>query len=495
MSATRPDDRLPGWALQLVVLPLLFLAGAKLSLVFSVTSESLVMMWIPNSLVLAALLHFGWRRFPSFALAILVAELAADWPTYTVVESLCFGLINLLEVSAAACLLRRWRFDAHFRTPLDIGKFVLAGPMLGALLSAGAGAAVYRQFRGIETETFEFMRIWWFSDGLGLMILTPLVLSIWPPEGGLRFERPRFTWMDAAALAISLALLLPFLLSYQRVFHGVTIRSFFLILPLLYVAARFSVRVTAANVAVMAMLLLYVVRNGQEPFGAVPILETVTSAQELIFAMSAMSLGIATLLAQHRANARELEARVAERTAELTRANEELQRMAVTDPLTGVSNRRALIARLQAEIARAQRYGHPLGLIMADIDHFKQVNDRYGHDTGDIVLRHMAQTCSELLRVSDVIARYGGEEFVILVPETGEADALELAERLRAALAASPVQVGEDAIRITASFGVAMLGAGDRDGDSLFHRADQAMYAAKQAGRNRVMLALPAAAA
>jgi diguanylate cyclase (GGDEF)-like protein len=133
----------------------------------------------------------------------------------------------------------------------------------------------------------------------------------------------------------------------------------------------------------------------------------------------------------------------------------EAQRLAVTDHLTGVHNRRQLFSLGEHEIRRAQRSGRSLSAVMLDIDHFKTVNDRYGHETGDDVLRQVAQLCLRHVRSADIVARYGGEEFALLLPETDQPTAVRIAERLGRAVAATAFQAGSDSVRITISMGVA----------------------------------------
>ncbi|WP_018868252.1 MULTISPECIES: GGDEF domain-containing protein [unclassified Thioalkalivibrio] len=165
------------------------------------------------------------------------------------------------------------------------------------------------------------------------------------------------------------------------------------------------------------------------------------------------------------------------------RMEDEIRRVAHTDWLTGVANRLSLGNTLEAEIERCQRYGRPLSLIMFDLDHFKAVNDRYGHEAGDEVLKSLAQTVTAELREADTLGRWGGEEFMIVVPETRLVGANALAEKLRQAVAAMNVP---GVPSVTASFGVAELASGD-SARLLARRADEAMYQAKQAGRDRVV--------
>ncbi len=173
----------------------------------------------------------------------------------------------------------------------------------------------------------------------------------------------------------------------------------------------------------------------------------------------------------------------------LQRERQDLAAQAVTDPLTGVYNRRMLDARLQEEVIRARRYGHCLTCLMLDLDFFKAVNDDHGHPTGDAVLRRFVQATHACLRGSDVLARYGGEEFVILVTETDLAGATVTAEKVRRRIEETEFQAVNGApLRVTASIGVAELEPDDTP-ESLLARADQAMYRAKHDGRNRVVSA------
>lgn len=471
-----------GW--KLVVLALFFYAGAKLSLAFAVMPDVLVMLWIPNAIVLASLLRDRKHDFVWIP-AVLLGELAADFLTFSWPEALAFGTINVVEIGVAYVLLQRLRFDPSFAAPADIGKFLAAGPLFAAFASACAAAAVY-VLRGATTPYAELVRVWWFSDGLGLLMVTPLVLGFWPASHSR--ERIALRWYDAVAFAAALAIVLAFALSRQREFHGLTLRAFLLIPPVLYAAARFSLRGTAAAAAVISGVVLFLVKNGQQPFGVLPLRETVVSAQELILVLSTMSLSLGALLSQHRRIARELEARVEERTAALRVANERLQTLAATDALTGALNRRALFDLLQREVGRERRYHRPFAVIVFDVDHFKDVNDRWGHAAGDEVLQQVVAVALGVLRGSDVLARYGGEEFVIVAPETDRAGGVHLAERVRTALRSAGIAAGSDTIHITASFGVAFCDSADETPEQIVGRADTALYAAKAAGRDCVRI-------
>jgi two-component system cell cycle response regulator len=163
--------------------------------------------------------------------------------------------------------------------------------------------------------------------------------------------------------------------------------------------------------------------------------------------------------------------------------------MAITDQLTGLHNRRYMSRHLDNLLANARRGGRPLAFVIMDIDHFKQVNDTYGHDIGDEVLKEFAGRIAANVRGIDLACRYGGEEFVVVMPDTDVAFACSIAERLRQTVEANPVKVSRapGALNVTISIGIArMEGEGDT-AEALLHRADQALYRAKRSGRNRVV--------
>jgi diguanylate cyclase (GGDEF)-like protein len=183
-----------------------------------------------------------------------------------------------------------------------------------------------------------------------------------------------------------------------------------------------------------------------------------------------------------------LDALVRERTAQLEGALDEIRALTITDALTGCFNRRYLDERMREEVSRSRRSGNPLAVIIADIDHFKRINDTFGHAGGDEVLRGTARILREEVRDRiDWVARLGGEEFVVLLPEATLEAARAVAERMRLALQAAVFVHGDEGIRITSSFGVAALAAEDT-AESLLARADRMLYRAKEADRNIVVI-------
>lgn len=213
---------------------------------------------------------------------------------------------------------------------------------------------------------------------------------------------------------------------------------------------------------------------------------------------TAATILVVALLAQLLVSSRAAfarERRLVRTAAQLREVSAELDRLARTDALTGIANRRSFFEMLGAEFRRSRRYARQLSVLMLDLDHFKVVNDRYGHPFGDYVLRRLAEVVSESIRESDLVGRYGGEEFAVALPEAGAEQAMRAAEKLRLAIAATEFRTdgvppeGEPPVKITISIGVASLSPDDdQDEFELIRRADQALYEAKRTGRNREVL-------
>lgn len=175
--------------------------------------------------------------------------------------------------------------------------------------------------------------------------------------------------------------------------------------------------------------------------------------------------------------------------ADLAVLNERLEQMASTDELTGLANRRSALGRLKEEWELSIRHGTPLGCIMADLDHFKQCNDRYGHDIGDLVLKETAAILTRAARIGETIARLGGEEILVICPNSIAETTLHAAERLREAVEQHVITTDQGPVSVTLSLGVAEREPDMAGPEVMLRRADEAMYAAKANGRNRVELA------
>jgi len=229
---------------------------------------------------------------------------------------------------------------------------------------------------------------------------------------------------------------------------------------------------------------------GREPYIYILLLTARTDSEDLVEGMDSGADDYLTkpfkapeLRARLRAGQRILELQ-----EQLLAAREALRQEATHDSLTGLFNRHAILGVMQLELERASREQRPLSVLMADLDHFKQINDRYGHLAGDAVLREGASRMRLCIRRYDALGRYGGEEFLIVLPGCSVEGALAQAERVRAAMAEMPFQIGEQSIAVTCSIGVACRLPGvPADMDGLIREADLGLYAAKENGRNGVV--------
>jgi two-component system cell cycle response regulator len=213
------------------------------------------------------------------------------------------------------------------------------------------------------------------------------------------------------------------------------------------------------------------------------------SVSRLLFASgvllsTALFFGIFLIFPLIRTQARE-EVKLREMTQTLSARSETLQHAALTDGLTGMQNRRYFDDALKEYLTEFRRIQKPLGLMIFDLDHFKQVNDTHGHDVGDEVLRSVASTLRDMTRYHDVVARLGGEEFAVVAPNMTEDQLFKLAERIRKAIAMQTVQAGNVKLKVTTSVGMATWD-GKETGEDFYRRADKQLYQAKRQGRNRV---------
>ncbi|MEJ2263567.1 MAG: diguanylate cyclase [Anaerolineales bacterium] len=204
--------------------------------------------------------------------------------------------------------------------------------------------------------------------------------------------------------------------------------------------------------------------------------------------LGVLSLNASRLGAFTEADLRVLESFAATTSAAIqnARLHAKVQKMAITDPLTGIYNRRGFFELGRREIERLKRFGHPLSAIMLDVDHFKLINDTHGHATGDRVLITLAERLINNIRGVDILGRYGGDEFCILLPETDLLTADTIAGRLRKSIARHPISTDDGLLPVTISLGVATATEETIDLDSLLNLADDAMYTAKQSGRDRI---------
>ncbi len=487
----------PGWQVFLL-LPLLHFASVKLTFFCAFTPENEVVVWLPNAVLLAALLRFRGRRGWLMAALTFSSDVIGNLPIFSLPLALTFALLNVVEVIATYMLMRRAGASPDLRRIQDFRTFVFSGPLAGTLAAALMAGGLLKLTMPTATSYFLLTRLWWFGDALGMLIYTPLLLLFTRPDA----EVVRFRQRDGLVLLAGLILCVMIYSARGGQIDGISVTPTLLLPFVLYVAFRFGPRWTTLAVAVIALATSMLMARGQKPFGNVPVhLETVY-AQEFILTLCVVGMGCAILLDELKVRERELEARVRQRTHELEVSNRKLAALSATDGLTGIANRRRFDEMLEIEWRRAARLGQPIALAMLDVDYFKQYNDRYGHQAGDDCLRNIARLLADgMMRTGDLAARYGGEEFVFIAPATDLAGIRHLAEGIGRALDALMMpHETSPFLTVTASIGVAVLVPGENSANSadgvqddgpetLVRLADAALYKAKQDGRNRVMAA------
>lgn len=475
----------PSWPALALVFSLYF-AGVKLGLL-TILPEGMAVFWPPNGVVLAALLRYGAPALPLLAPVALAAEVASSWPAFPVGQALLFGTLNFSEAALAWFLLSRLRFDPGFRGLQDVWKFLFAGPFVAAFFASLGGAAIYVLLREGGGTYLQYAQVYWFGDGLGLLVVTPMVYGLFFDAGPAPAAQPsvRLGLQDLVIWSGAAVVLTVFMFFPARELFGTVLSPVLLLPAILFAAARYPGRWTAFAVVAIAYVVIIAMMHGRQPFGALPARQAVLQAQEFVLVLAIMGLGFSALLAQLRSQNAALEARVEERTAELREANRRLEILATVDPVSGIANRRRFDEALGTEIERCRRTGAGLSLIVADLDEFKAINDRYGHAAGDQVIRAFSRVLETSVRATDVVARIGGEEFAILMPQTAPEHAAAVAERARRNLALA--QVAPVQGPITASFGVAHAAGEQVEGARLLAEADEALYRAKSLGRNRVV--------
>lgn len=321
-----------------------------------------------------------------------------------------------------------------------------------------------------------FWGVLYIAIGYPLPGVIPFGYSLLSLAGTLHFFRTK----NFASFCFGqqlLVLLLPFLLMWSLggFANGSAVMIWAIFAPF---AALFFIGLKAATRWMAAFLALLVLSAAIDPVLAARARPMPQALNTLYFLMNiGGSLFLIGLMLYYFVRDREIA------YGRLLESEAQIREMMLTDPLTGVANRRHLDDRLAMELARQTRYGQPLSVILTDIDHFKEINDTYGHAVGDTVLAAFARTLEASIRSTDFVARYGGEEFVLLLPNTEVGEAAALAERMREAV--RHIRVPGTGLGITASFGVTLARRGESMSEVL-SRADEAMYLSKSGGRDRV---------
>jgi diguanylate cyclase (GGDEF)-like protein len=437
----------------LVGLAAVYLIAAKLGLRLAFAYPSATPVWPPTGIALAAYLILGARVWPAIFAGAFLANLTTAG---SIATSIGIAAGNTLEGLVASYLVQRFAAGRQaFARPRNAFRFALLAAAAGPVVSATCG--VTSLALGGFAHWADFGRIWvtwWLGDGAGALVVAPVVL-LW-------YETPRLQWSRRQAVE-GAALVGCLVLVGELVFGGhfpAETKNYpleFLCIPiLLWAAFRFGARETATAILLLSVIAIGGTLRGFGPFARSAQNESLLLLQAFIAVIAVTKLIVAAVVAERR------------------RMEGHLRDLAVRDPLTGLANYRQLMVALEAEIRRSQRSQRPFAVLLLDVDGLKRINDRYGHLVGSRALCRLAEVLHMSCRAVDTAARYGGDEFALVLPETTEAAARQVAARVSERLTKDV-----EAPRIKASFGVALF---PRDGDTaeaILSGADRALYTMK----------------
>ncbi|MGH9577502.1 MAG: diguanylate cyclase, partial [Terriglobales bacterium] len=428
-------------------------------------------VWPPSGIALAALLLLGERAWPGVWLGAALVNHTVNGSLFA---ALMIGTGNTLEALAGASLIRRSIGVPHrFEHGEDVVKFVAFSAVAATIAPTVALAPLSLANSLSFSELLRNWLTWWQGDISGIVIVTPLLLT-WSARDALRWNA-RYAY-ESICFVLLLLIAAIAVFGYVAAPLAPFARAFVILPFIMWAAFRFSQReVTTVTAALCAIAVGDTMTNLAS---ATPQSLNESLLLLLLFTSTLVITGLS------------LSAMVSERTrtlGDLRAALHNLHTQAVTDPLTRLVNRRYLAEFLPREVIRTQRKGASLAVLMIDLDHFKRVNDTFGHDAGDIVLTQVAKLLMAHIRGSDIACRYGGEEFVLVLPDTTLEGARRRAEEIRVAVKELQLHHLENPLGpITVSLGVALLPGHAASPEALIRVADEALYEAKEAGRDRV---------
>ncbi|MAD77038.1 MAG: diguanylate cyclase [Rheinheimera sp.] len=431
-------------------------------------------VWFPVAgLTCAAMLVVGIRAVPAILIAAVIITFWTalhydiDMSNRQLIEAgLLFGIAHIFPYYLGAVTLRKLSAVSKYNLPLFVVSFLVLA--VGCSLLATAAVLSSLVFTGLMPAA-DVASTWlpfWIGDMAGVVVIAPMFASIllyvFPERKfnihlviGIHSKLASHHFKYKLSLTIVMLLVAMLIARYSGSSES-AFAIFFLVIPHMWIACTETPFITVVSLALTSFLIALLVNL----FGLMDNVMVYQFAINVIAANALFGLAVPALVA----------------------SNNQLRLVASTDTLTRVASRSYLQQRADLEITRSLQQSEPLCLMVFDIDHFKQINDHYGHSIGDEVLRLACQHAQHLLRPADIIGRYGGDEFVVVLPNTAKEAVVAIGNRIIERLL--QIELAEQ-LKVSASFGVAALQQGDNF-RSLFERADAALYRAKQQGRSQV---------
>jgi diguanylate cyclase (GGDEF)-like protein len=430
-----------------------YCVAARLGLRLAFVNASATAVWPPTGIALTAVLLLGYDVWPGIFAGAFVANLLTAG---TVVTSVGIAAGNTLEAIAGAFLVNRFANGRRaVESAEDILTFAFFAGVLATAISATIGVTTLSVGGFAAWPNFgSIWFTWWLGDAAGALVIAPALL-LWTDNKRLRLNRAMVAEAVLAVLSLAFIGLIVFgTLNPSHVMHYPL--EFLCIPVLLWIAYRFGQRGAATAIVALAAIAIWGTLSGSGPFASPSPNESLLLLQSFLGVAAVMSLVLGASVSERR----EVEAR--------------LRQLAVTDPLTGLANHRHLMHGLQAEIERSLRNGRGFAILLLDLDGLKRINDRHGHLVGSRALRRVANVLWTSCRSTDIAARFGGDEFVVILPESGESTARQVADRITNRLAADP-----EPPPTSVSIGVALFPRDGVSADSLIAVADRMLYDAK----------------
>jgi diguanylate cyclase (GGDEF)-like protein len=444
----------------LVVLAVVYFVAGKVGLRLAFLNASATAVWPCTGIALAAFLIAGYRAWPAILAGAFLVNLTTAGSAAT---SLGIAVGNTLEGVIGCYLVTRFAAGRQsFQRAQDTFKFAFLAGMLSTSVSATVGVTTLA-LSGFADWTMygSIWSTWWLGDAVGAVVVTPLVLLWW--------ENPRLHWRREQMIELAF-LFLGLLASAWIVFGGplhFAVKNYpleYLCLPfLIWAAFRFGRRKAATAISLLAVIATWGTWHGFGPFARESQNTSLLLLQAFIGIVAVTTMALAAEITEHR------------------RADEYVQQLAITDPLTGLANYRRLRDALDSEIKRYERSGHPFAVVLLDLDDLKKINDTHGHLVGTVAICRLANILRVHCRAIDTAARYGGDEFVLVLPETESHAALRAAHRI-----AERLCTDGDEPRVTVSTGTAVYPHDGKTIDELLAAADHALYLKKASSKKKV---------
>jgi diguanylate cyclase (GGDEF)-like protein len=451
-----------GYPVRLAILCALYFGAAKAGLAFAFANKSVTSIWPPTGIALAATIVWGYRMWPAIAAGAFLANITTAGPVLGV-AAIAGG--NTLEAVVGAFLLRRVAgFEPSLERVRDVLALVAYAGLVSTAICATAGVSSL-SLAGLvpHGQVLSTWRVWWFGDLGGDLVVAPALLVF---ASRPAFERRPWVGVEAVGLLAALV-------ATSAVAFSSRVSFAYVVIPLLlWIAFRFRQPGIAIASLIVSGIAVWSTAHGNGPFIGGSEDAELLRAQTYVGVAAVTGLVAAALITERR------------------QAEQLLRQLANHDPLTGLFNRRRFAEELERWIGQSARYGGLGAVLVVDVDHFKRINDEFGHSVGDQALARLATLLRKRVRSTDIVARLGGDEFTVLLPHANEEEALALTTALRDELSNESLLLGAHrSVRVTISIGVSQFGQGvDLDPKRVLANADAAMYEAKEAGRDTVRI-------